>query len=174
MPLFARPMVAVSASLLLCGLGGRAHAQTPAAAAAGAIALPEIDIAAPKPVQHPRRPRTHVVSKRRLEPPVAPPPQTAAQALAGKNATFDDTRRNIVAATVAGSYELSQQALEAQPQGANTPLDKALLQVPGVSQDSAASGALHVRNEHANLQYRINGIMLPDGVGAFGQIIDTG
>ena len=60
------------------------------------------------------------------------------------------------------------------PQGANTPLDKALLQVPGVSQDSATSGALHVRNEHANLQYRINGIMLPDGVGAFGQIIDTG
>ncbi|MGH6765559.1 MAG: TonB-dependent receptor, partial [Bradyrhizobium sp.] len=167
-------MVAVSAALLLCGLGGRAHAQTPAAAAAGAIALPEIDIAAPKPVQHPRRPRTHVVSKRRLETPAAPPPQTAAQALAGKNATFDDARRNIVAATGAGSYELNQQALEAQPQGTNTSLDKALLQVPGVSQDSAAAGELHVRNEHANLQYRINGIMLHDGVGAFGQIIDTG
>src|SRR6185295_4786480 len=40
--------------------------------------------------------------------------------------------------------------------------------------DSAASGELHVRNEHANIQYRINGIMLPDGVGAFGQILDTG
>ena len=49
-----------------------------------------------------------------------------------------------------------------------------LLQTPGVSQDSAASGELHVRNEHANLQYRINGIMLPDGVGGFGQILDTG
>ena len=69
---------------------------------------------------------------------------------------------------------MSQQALEALPQGTNTPLDKVLLQAPGVSQDSAASGELHVRNEHANLQYRINGIMLPDGVGAFGQIIDTG
>ncbi len=46
--------------------------------------------------------------------------------------------------------------------------------MPGVSQDSAASGELHVRNEHANVQYRINGIMLPDGVGAFGQILDTG
>ena len=31
-----------------------------------------------------------------------------------------------------------------------------------------------MRNEHANLQYRINGIMLPDGVGGFGQILDTG
>ena len=49
-----------------------------------------------------------------------------------------------------------------------------MLQTPGVSQDSAASGELHVRNEHANLQYRINGIMLPDGVGGFGQILDTG
>jgi hypothetical protein len=27
----------------------------------------------------------------------------------------------------------------------------------------AASGSLHVRNEHANVQTRINGIMLPDG-----------
>jgi len=176
MSLFARPVLAAAAaaSLLLCGLGGPIHAQTPPAAAGGAIALPEIDIAAPKPVQHPHRPRTHVVSKRRLETPAAPPPQTEAQAIAGRNATFDEARRNIVAATGAGSYELNQQALEALPQGTNTPLDKALLQVPGVSQDSAASGELHVRNEHANLQYRINGVMLPDGVGAFGQIIDTG
>lgn len=30
-----------------------------------------------------------------------------------------------------------------------------------------------MRNEHANLQYRINGIALPDGVGGFGQIFDT-
>ncbi len=102
------------------------------------------------------------------------PPQTQEKILAGKNEKFDEARRAIVAPTGAGSYELSQQALEALPQGTNTPLDKALLQVPGVSQDSAASGDLHVRNEHANLQYRINGIMLPDGVGAFGQIIDTG
>ena len=94
--------------------------------------------------------------------------------IAGKNEKFDEARRNIVAPTGAGSYQLSQQALEALPQGTNTPLDKALLQTPGVSQDTAASGELHVRNEHANLQYRINGIMLPDGVGAFGQIIDTG
>jgi outer membrane receptor protein involved in Fe transport len=172
MSLFARPVLAAAgaASLLLCGLGGPAGAQTPPAA----TALPEIDVAAPKPVLHPRRPRTPVVSRRRLETPAAPPPQTAAQAIAGKNAAFDQARRNIVAATGAGSYEMNQQALEALPQGTNTPLDKALLQVPGVSQDSAASGELHVRNEHANLQYRINGIMLPDGVGAFGQIIDTG
>ncbi len=94
--------------------------------------------------------------------------------VAGQNTRFDEARRAIVAPNGAGTYQLSHQDIEALPQGANTTLDKVLLQAPGVSQDSAASGELHVRNEHANLQYRINGIMLPDGVGAFGQILDTG
>lgn len=47
-------------------------------------------------------------------------------------------------------------------------VDKLLLQTPGVYQDSAASGNLHIRNEHSNLQYRIDGIQLPDGVSGFG------
>ncbi len=59
------------------------------------------------------------------------------------------------------------------PQGTNAPLAKALLQAPGVTQDSVASGQIHVRNEHANLQYRINGILLPDGVSGFSQVLDT-
>ena len=172
--MFIKPMLAASgaASLLLCSLGGPALPQTPPADN-GVTALPEIDVVAPRRAQPPKRPRTHVVTGKRRPTPAAPP-QTEAQTLAGKNEKFDEVRRNIVAPTGAGSYELNQQALEALPQGINTPLDKVLLQTPGVSQDSAASGELHVRNEHANLQYRINGIMLPDGVGAFGQIIDTG
>ena len=48
-----------------------------------------------------------------------------------------------------------------------------LLQAPGVSQDSASSGSVHVRNDHANLQFRINGVMLPDGVTGFGSVLDT-
>ena len=59
------------------------------------------------------------------------------------------------------------------PQGTNQTVEKALLQAPGVSQDSAASGLLHVRNDHANVQFRINGVMLPDGVTGFGSIFDT-
>ena len=31
----------------------------------------------------------------------------------------------------------------------------------------------HVRNEHANVQIRINGIMLPDGISGFGTFLDT-
>ena len=71
------------------------------------------------------------------------------------------------------TYDLNRQAIEDMPQGDNTPLDKVLLQTPGVSQDSAASGNLHIRNEHANLQYRINGIQLPDGLSGFGTILET-
>src|SRR6202035_3221371 len=59
------------------------------------------------------------------------------------------------------------------PQGTNQPVEKVLLQLPGVSQDSAASGLLHVRNDHANVQFRINGVLLPDGLSGFGSIFDT-
>jgi outer membrane receptor protein involved in Fe transport len=139
----------------------------------GTTVLPEIDITAPRPPQTPRRPKTGVTTAERRNTPTAPR-QSQAQIIAGQNEKFDDARRNIVSPNGAGSYQFSRQAIEALPQGTNATIDKVLLQAPGVSQDSAASGELHVRNEHANLQYRINGIMLPDGVGAFGQILDTG
>jgi hypothetical protein len=50
-----------------------------------------------------------------------------------------------------------------------------LLQFPGVSQGSAAEGNYHLRNEHLeqSLFFRINGILLPDTLGAFGQFLDT-
>jgi outer membrane receptor protein involved in Fe transport len=165
-------LLASSASLLL-GLGGTAMSQTAAPGGGGTTALPKIEVVAPRRVPPPRRSRTRVTTGQRRETPAAPP-QTEAQVVAGKNEKFDAARRNIVAPAGANSYEIGHQAIEAMPQGTNAPLDKVLLQTPGVSQDSAASGELHVRNEHANVQYRINGIMLPDGVGAFGQILDTG
>ncbi|HTB22739.1 MAG TPA: TonB-dependent receptor [bacterium] len=75
----------------------------------------------------------------------------------------------------ATAYGMDQKALQALPQGANTPLDKVLLQAPGVSYDSAISNPdFHVRNEYANVQYRVNGIQLPDGVSALGPVLETG
>ena len=60
------------------------------------------------------------------------------------------------------------------PQGDNTSIDKVILQVPGVSYDSAvANPNFHVRNEYANVQTRINGIVLPEGVSGLGPVIDT-
>ncbi len=34
-------------------------------------------------------------------------------------------------------------------------------------------GQLHVRGEHANLQYRINDVLIPEGITGFGQELDT-
>ncbi|MBV8190339.1 MAG: TonB-dependent receptor, partial [Alphaproteobacteria bacterium] len=34
-------------------------------------------------------------------------------------------------------------------------------------------GQLHVRGDHANLQYRINGVLIPEGITGFGQNFDT-
>ena len=161
-----------SASLLLCGLNGGALSQTLDATGDGTTVLPQIEINAPRRAQLPRRPKTRVTTEERRETPATPPPSEA-QVVAGKNDKFDEARHNIVAPIGASTHEINHQAIEALPQGTNTPLDKVLLQAPGVSQDSAASGELHVRNEHGNVAYRINGIMLPDGVGAFGQILDS-
>ena len=173
MSVFAKPFLGASAaaSLMLCS-GGAALSQAAAPTGNGVTALPQIEVVAPRRAQPPRRPRTPVTTGQRREVPDAPP-QTEAQVVAGKNEKLDEARRNIVAPIGTSPYEINHQAIEALPQGSNTTLDKVLLQAPGVSQDSAASGELHVRNEHGNLQYRINGIALPDGVGGFGQIFDT-
>jgi outer membrane receptor protein involved in Fe transport len=173
MSVLAKPVFTASAAASLMFCSGAALSQTSAPAENGVTALPQIEVIAPRRAQPPRRPRTRVTTGERREIPAAPP-QTEAQVVAGKNEKFDEARHNIVAPIGANSYQIGHQAIEALPQGSNTTLDKVLLQIPGVSQDSAASGELHVRNEHGNLQYRINGIMLPDGVGGFGQILDTG
>jgi len=82
---------------------------------------------------------------------------------------------NLLPALGASTYTIDSAALEALPQGKNTPLDKALLQAPGVAYDSAISNPdFHVRNEYSNVQYRINGIQLPDGVSALGPVLETG
>ena len=140
----------------------------PAPAVAGSNVLPETRVVAPVPRQKPRSKPPQIVSRQ-----PSPAPPTQAQVVATQNEKLDAARNAILAPTGAGSYQLSHQAIEALPQGVNAGLDKTLLQAPGVSQDSAASGDLHVRNEHGNVQYRINGIQLPDGVGAFAQILDT-
>jgi outer membrane receptor protein involved in Fe transport len=129
--------------------------------------LPETRVVAPVERRRPRTPPPQLVTNQ-------PPAPTQAEVVAKQNQVFDAARQTILAPAGATSYEVTHQAIEALPQGTNATLDKVALQFPGVSQDSAASGELHVRNEHGNIQTRINGIMLPDGVGAFGQIIDTG
>jgi outer membrane receptor protein involved in Fe transport len=78
--------------------------------------------------------------------------------------------RNDVYTTVGGSvYHFTQQNIQDLPQGQNTPLNQVLLQAPGVAQDSF--GQVHVRGDHGNLQFRVNGIALPQGVSGFTQTL---
>jgi TonB dependent receptor len=87
--------------------------------------------------------------------------------------TFDAVRNEILPPTGANVSSMSAAQIEAQPLGDNTPIEKTLLQIPGFSQDSAASGALHLRNDHANVQYRVDGVLLPDGVSGFAQMLTS-
>ena len=50
-------------------------------------------------------------------------------------------------------------------------INQVLLQAPGVAQDSF--GQVHVRGDHANVQFRINGVELPEGLSVFGQALAT-
>jgi outer membrane receptor protein involved in Fe transport len=88
--------------------------------------------------------------------------------------SFNATTQRILPPIGANVTSVSAAQIAAQPQGQDTPFEKTLLQTPGFSQDSAASGAVHLRNEHANVQYRIDGVLLPDGVSGFGQVLDSG
>ncbi|MGA3156591.1 MAG: TonB-dependent receptor, partial [Steroidobacteraceae bacterium] len=93
-----------------------------------------------------------------------------------QNRQLDASRdENLLPKLGATEYHVDQEALQALPQGKNTPLDKLLLQTPAVSYDSAISNPdFHIRNEYANVQYRIDGIQLPDGVSALGPVLETG
>jgi outer membrane receptor protein involved in Fe transport len=71
----------------------------------------------------------------------------------------------------ATTYTLSADAIQAQPGGGDAPLNQTLLQAPGVSQDSF--GQIHLRNDHANIQYRIDGVILPEGISFFGQSLTS-
>src|SRR3984957_12334045 len=85
-------------------------------------------------------------------------------------ATRLNKARNSLSPDTGGSkYTFTQQAIQELPQGENTSLNQVILQAPGVAQDSF--GQLHVRGDHANLQYRINGVQLPEGITGFGQVL---
>ncbi len=88
--------------------------------------------------------------------------------------SLDQARDNLLPKTGASTSTLSRDAIEKLPQADNSPIDKVILQFPGVSYDSAVSNPeFHVRNEYANVQTRINGVVLPEGVSALGPVLDT-
>jgi outer membrane receptor protein involved in Fe transport len=147
-----RRMLLAGSALCTCALAGEiSQAQT---------VLPEI-----------------VVQAQRSAPPrnaTGPQTSTPGGGIAAQNTQFDIARDNLSPRFSASTFDMNRQFIETLPQGTNSSVNKILLQAPGVSQDSAASGEIHVRNEHGNVQYRINGITLPDGISGFGHVLDAG
>jgi outer membrane receptor protein involved in Fe transport len=85
---------------------------------------------------------------------------------------LDAARDSIQPSLGASQYTLDRAALDIQPGGADRNLTGVLLQVPGVSQDSDGDGDVHIRNEHGNVQYRLNGVIVPQGFAGFGAAVD--
>jgi len=83
---------------------------------------------------------------------------------------LNEARTGIQTQTGASVYTLDQAAINAVPGGDNTLLNQVILQAPEVAQDSF--GQFHIRGEHNGLQYRVNGIILPEGISVFGQSLD--
>ena len=82
---------------------------------------------------------------------------------------LDVARSAIEPSLGASTYSMSSATVLTLPGGENTALNQVLLQAPGVVQDSF--GQLHIRGDHGNIQYRINNVILPEGLSAFGQVL---
>jgi len=109
------------------------------------------------------------------------PSPTASASPAGQTATaqnvvvtseeLDVSREQIVPSLGATRYTVGPDRLDSQAQGEEAQFNQTILRFPGVAQDSF--GQLHVRGEHANLQYRIDDVLLPESIPGFGQELQT-
>jgi outer membrane receptor protein involved in Fe transport len=152
-----RIILVFGAIAMFSGRAAMAEDSSPAGAspadASGAIELPEVDVEAQS----------------------GNADTSAMQAFQEKMNAMDEARDKFLLPKFgATSSSMDYEAIETLPQGQYTPIDKAILQLPGVSYDSAVSNPdYHVRNEYANVQYRINGILLPEGVSGLGPVLET-
>jgi outer membrane receptor protein involved in Fe transport len=82
---------------------------------------------------------------------------------------LNEERSRIDTDTGATTYKFDSKAIEAEPGGNNVQLNQVMLQLPDAAQDSF--GQLHIRGDHNGLQFRLNGVILPDGISVFGQTL---
>ena len=97
--------------------------------------------------------------------------QLAPVTVTGTASRLDAARNQLSPDTGSTLYSFSRSDIQALPLGSATPLNQVLLRSPGMAQDSF--GQLHLRGDHANLQYRIDGVIIPEAITGFGQILDT-
>lgn len=84
---------------------------------------------------------------------------------------FDESRNDLSPKTGNVLFNFDQDSINQLPLGQATPLNQVLQRAPNVVVNS--QNQIHIRGDHSGAQYRINGVMLPDGVGGFGNSLDT-
>jgi len=84
---------------------------------------------------------------------------------------LDAAREQIAPSLGAVTYTISPNQIQTMGQGESSSFQQVLLQAPGVVQEEF--GEVHVRGDHGDLQYRVNGVLLPESLNGFGQEIDT-
>ena len=82
---------------------------------------------------------------------------------------LNEARQTIEPSLGATTYTITNATIQALPGGDNQQLNQVVLQLPGVVQDGF--GQLHIRDDHNNIQYRLNGVILPEGISVFGQTL---
>ncbi|HEY2143226.1 MAG TPA: hypothetical protein VGH06_02635, partial [Candidatus Udaeobacter sp.] len=108
----------------------------------------------------------------------SPAPSTAAptgtattEEVVVQSQELDISREQIVPSLGATRYTIGPDRLNSQAQGENAPFQETILRLPGVAQDSF--GQVHVRGEHANLQFRIDDVLVPENISFFSTELDT-
>ena len=146
---------------------------TPSAPGSSHPQLPQIVVRAPK--QKPKTVQRHAPQAPTTAAATINPTTAAEKALDTKMTGLDQARdQNLLPKIGASTYTITRDTIENLPQADNTPIDKVILQMPGVSYDSAVSNpSFHVRGEYANVQTRINGVVVPEGVSGLGPFLDT-
>src|SRR5256886_12558433 len=103
--------------------------------------------------------------------PTGSPGTATAESVVVTSQELDISREQIVPSLGATRYTVGPDRLNQQAQGQDAPFNQTILRFPGVVQDSF--GQLHLRGEHANLQYRLDDVLLPEGITGFGQELQT-
>src|SRR5579864_5968882 len=103
--------------------------------------------------------------------PVASPGTATAESVTVTSQQLDISREAIVPSLGATRYTIGPDRLDSQAEGENAPFNQTILRFPGVARDSF--GQLHVRGEHANLQYRIDDVLVPESIPGFGPELAT-
>ena len=100
-----------------------------------------------------------------------PTPTSPIEDIVVKATRLNEARSRIQPSLGATTTEFSAASLARIAQGSNAPLNTVLLQAPGVAEDSY--GQIHVRGDHNEVQYRLDGVELPEGLAVFGQALES-